>query len=161
MEKVYSSILLLLNEAGIDFLTMEHEASHTSEESARIRGDKLSSGAKAIVYKVQDEYNLFVLAADRKMSPKKIKDYFKSIGKKAKKTRFATSEELLEMTELVPGSVPPFGRPILDFDLYVDPTLLENNRISFNAGTLTNSINMSLEDYINISKPVVFDFEED
>ena len=82
------------------------------------------------------------------------------MGKKAKRSRFATSEELFEMTGLVPGSVPPFGRPILGFDLFVDPSLKENEQISFNAGSLTNSISMSLEDYIRVAQPVVFEFVE-
>ena len=101
------------------------------------------------------------MAADRKMDPKKIKVHFKAHGKKAKKTRFARPDELLELTGLVPGSVPPFGRPILDFDLFVDPSLQQNKYISFNAGSLTNSIRMNLEDYMRIAQAEVFDFVQE
>ena len=156
--EVHYQIIALLNEREIEYLLREHEATPTSEDSARIRGESLSSGAKAIVYKIQNEFSLFVFAADRKMDPKKIKSHFKSLGKRAKKTRFANVEELKEMTGLVPGSVPPFGRPILQFDLYVDPSLLENEKISFNAGSLKHSITMQLEDYIKVSNPEIFDF---
>lgn len=158
--KIFYEIKNLLQNHQIPFQHKEHEPTLTSEIAAKVRGDALSSGAKAIVYKVQSEFCLFVFAADRKMDVKKVKTYFKAQGKRAKKTRFASAEELKEMTGLVPGSVPPFGRPILDFDLYVDPSLLENEEISFNAGSLTNSIRMRLEDYIKIAQPVVFDFVE-
>jgi len=158
---VFNKIKSLLVEQGVAFEEKEHEATLTSEDSARIRGDKLSAGAKAILYKVQDSFYLFVLAANEKMDTKKIKQYFKDKGMKAKKTRFATREELKEMTGLVPGSVPPFGRPILDFDLFVDPSLLSNETISFNAGSLTNSLKMGLEDYMNVSGAVVFNFSID
>jgi len=155
---VFDKIQLFLEEQGVQFEKKEHEATLTSEDSARIRGDKLSQGAKAIVYKVQDEFYLFVLAADEKLDPKKIKQYFKDKGKKVKKTRFASVDELKEMTGLVPGSVPPFGKPMLDFELFVDPSLLVNKTISFNAGSLTKSIAMALDDYISVSNAIIFQF---
>lgn len=156
--KVYESIVALLDSAQIECEKIHHEATPTSEDSARVRGDALSSGAKAIVYKVQDEFCLFVFAADQKLDTKMIKTYFKEQGKRVKKTRFATAEELMELTGLIPGSVPPFGRPILDLDLYVDPSLLFNELISFNAGSMTDSIKMTLKDYQRIANPVIFDF---
>ena len=158
---IFDQIKNLLSENNISFEQKEHEITLTSEDSARIRGDELSSGAKAILYKVQDSFYLFVFAADKKMDTKKIKQYFKEQNLKAKKTRFASHEELLEMTGLVPGSVPPFGRPILDFDLFVDPSLTANENIAFNAGSLTNSISMKLEDYIKVAKPQIFNFTQE
>ena len=77
---------------------------------------------------------------------------------KLKKTRFATAEELHELTGLVPGAVPPFGSPILPFELYVDSSILANPRIAFNAGSLTDSIVVSVEDYLRVAKPTVFEF---
>ena len=156
--KVFHSITALLDDHNIEYVHTHHEATPTSEDSARVRGDKLSMGAKAIVYKIQDSYCLFVFAANQRMDPKRIKTYCKEQGKRAKKTRFASPEELMELTGLVSGSVPPFGKPIFDFDLYVDPSLLENEFISFNAGSLTDSLKMSLADYLEIAKPVVFPF---
>ncbi len=154
---VLENILHLLDNHQISYIQIHHEPTLTSEDSARVRGEDLSSGAKAIVYKVQDEFCLFVLAADRRLDPKKIKTYFKSLGKRVKKTRFATREELITQTGLVPGSVPPFGKPILPYTLYIDRSLLANTHISFNAGSLTDSLKLSLEDYVSISTGVVVD----
>ena len=56
-----------------------------------------------------------------------------------------------------PGSVPPFGS-VIGLKTYVDRSLLENEEISFNAGSLTNSIKMKLKDYLNVEKPVIEDF---
>ena len=39
--------------------------------------------------------------------------------------RFADAAELLELTGLVPGSVPPFGPPVLPLELWADPALCE------------------------------------
>ena len=158
MTPTYQRICALLQSQNLRFEEIHHIATPTSIDSAKIRGDDLSQGAKAILYKVQDGFSLFVFAADKRMNPKLIKDHFKSRGKKAKKTRFASNEELKDLTGLVPGSVPPFGRPILDFDLYIDPSLLENEIIAFNAGSITDSIKMSLSDYIDVSRGEVFTF---
>jgi prolyl-tRNA editing enzyme YbaK/EbsC (Cys-tRNA(Pro) deacylase) len=94
-----------------------------------------------------------VLSAARQLDSAAIKQYFGT-----KKSRFATGEELLRMTGLTPGAVPPFGRPVLPFDLFVDGSILENDRIAFNAGSLTTSIIMSVKDYMRVAQPTVFDF---
>src|SRR5436309_14715756 len=103
---VLDSVRSLLTQAGIPFAEKEHPPTRTSEESAAARGEPLAVGAKALLLRTDDVYGLFVLPADRKLDSAAIR---RELG--AKKTRFATPEELQEMTGLVPGSVPPFGRP--------------------------------------------------
>jgi prolyl-tRNA editing enzyme YbaK/EbsC (Cys-tRNA(Pro) deacylase) len=75
-----------------------------------------------------------------------------------KKTRFATADELLALTGLVPGSVPPFGPPVLPFELFVDEALSNNDRIAFNAGSLTTSMVVPMADYLAVAKGRVFAF---
>jgi prolyl-tRNA editing enzyme YbaK/EbsC (Cys-tRNA(Pro) deacylase) len=63
------------------------------------------------------------------------------------------------LTGLVPGSLPPFGRPLLPFDLFADSSLgAEQNKVAFNAGSLTDSIVMSATDWAEFAKPQRFDF---
>ena len=69
------------------------------------------------------------------------------------KVGFATRDELLELTGLVPGCVPPFGHPILPFDLYIDTGIERNDKIAFNAGSLTDSIILATADYLRIARP--------
>jgi Ala-tRNA(Pro) deacylase len=142
-----------LTAEGVPFREAHHEPTRTSEESARARGEEMRIGGKALVIKVDDTFRLFILSADRKLDSGAIKQHFS-----AKKTRFATPEELLEMTGLVPGSVPPFGEPILPFPLYVDPSVFENERVAFNAGSLTDSMIIAVSDYRRVINPGVFSF---
>ena len=58
----------------------------------------------------------------------------------------------------LPGSVPPFGRPILDLTLYCDHSVAQRDRVAFNAGSLTDSVLVRVEDYLRVAKPEVFDF---
>ncbi|HWE00357.1 MAG TPA: YbaK/EbsC family protein [Bryobacteraceae bacterium] len=142
-----------LTREEIPFREVHHEPTRTSEESARARGEELRVGGKALVIKVDDAFRLFVLSADRKLDSAAIKSHFP-----ARKTRFATPDELKELTGLVPGSVPPFGPPILPFPLYADESVLENERIAFNAGSLTDSIIMPIGAWRRLAQPEIFRF---
>ena len=155
---IFTHIKEQLDKAAIPYQIMHHPPTYTSEQSAEYRGEPLSVGAKAIVYKIEKAFYLFVMPADRKIETKKVKQYFKDQGKRAKKSRFATADELMELTGLVPGSVPPFGNPILPFTLFVDQSILENEKVAFNAGSLTDSIIMNRADYLNIAAATIFDF---
>jgi Ala-tRNA(Pro) deacylase len=150
---VYDRIVSLLTERTIAFRAVHHEPTTTSEASALARGESIAVGGKAILMKVDAEFRIFVLSAALKVDSKKIKDHFG-----AKKIRFATAEELLEKTGLVPGSLPPFGPPIFDIPLYVDSSVLANSIIAFNAGSLTDSLILPVPEYMSVALPAVFDF---
>jgi prolyl-tRNA editing enzyme YbaK/EbsC (Cys-tRNA(Pro) deacylase) len=144
---VLEAIRGLLNGAGIAFVEKQHEPTYTSEQSARARCEPLEIGAKALVIKTDEVYRLFVLPADRRVDSQAIKRH---LG--VKKLRFADAAELLELTGLVPGSVPPFGRPVLDLPLVADPALLSREKMAFNAGSLTTSVIMASADYERIAE---------
>lgn len=137
-----------LTSEGITFREVHHEPTLTSDDSARARGEELRVGGKALLLRTADGFALFVLPADRKVDSGAIRREL-NCGK----LRFATREELAELTGLAPGSVPPFGRPILQFPLYVDAAIRDNDRIAFNAGSLTDSMILAMVDYLRVAKP--------
>jgi len=146
-----------LDTAGIVFREVHHEPTRTSEESAAARGEPLSVGAKALLLRTDDVFRLFVLPADRKLDSNAIRRY---LG--VRKTRFASVEELGQLVGLVPGAVPPFGEPILPFELYADDSVgVEHDRVAFNAGSLTDSIIMAASDWAAIARPTRFRFAQD
>ena len=152
---MFLAIKNLLQEHSAPFREVHHEPTPTSAEAAKARNEDISIGGKAILLKVGDRFRLFVLSAALKLDSAAIKRHFK-----AKKLRFATPEELLELTGLVPGAVPPFGKPLLPFELCVDRSITDNDRIAFNAGSLTDSIVMDVTDYLEIAAPTVLDFSQ-
>jgi Ala-tRNA(Pro) deacylase len=150
-----SQIRAWLTGLTVPFREVSHEPTPTSADSARARGEELRVGGKALLLKLDDTFRLFVLSAARKLDSGTIKRHFA-----ARKLRFATADELRESTGLAPGAVPPFGPPILPFELYVDESILESQVIAFNAGSLTTSIIMAVGDYVRIAKPTVLRFSE-
>ena len=149
----FEKIVAWLTREGAAFRHVQHAPTFTSEESAAARGEPVKVGGKALLVKVGDDFRLFVLSAVRKFDSSAVKKHFG-----VKKTRFAEREEMEKLTGLVPGSVPPFGEPILALPLYVDPSVMENEVIAFNAGSLTDSIIMPVADYVRLAKPEVLAF---
>ena len=151
---VLDDIRALLRQHGVEVREAQHAPTRTSQEAADARGEPLEIGGKAIVAKVDDTFHVFVLSAARQLDGRAI---CRHLG--AQRFRFATAAELGELTGLVPGCVPPFGRPILPLDLYIDTSILDNERIAFNAGSLTVSMILDRARYLEIARPTqVFSF---
>ncbi len=149
----FEAIVRLLDETETPYRHVHHEPTRTSEESARVRGEDVRIGGKALLIKTNEVFRLFVMSAVLKLDSSAIKKHFK-----VRKIRFATADELLEQSGLVPGSVPPFGRPILPYELFIDPTIHTNEKIAFNAGSLTDSIIMTVPHYLKLANPTELAF---
>jgi len=149
--KIFEKIKKVLDERSLKYSVKHHEPVYTSEQAAKIRGQSLKQGAKAIILKTEENFVLAVLSAEKKIDSKKLKEILGS-----KKISFSDVEKL-KTYGLQPGSVPPFGS-ILGLKTYVDRSLLENNEISFNAGSLTDSITLRLKDYLIVENPIICDF---
>jgi prolyl-tRNA editing enzyme YbaK/EbsC (Cys-tRNA(Pro) deacylase) len=153
-DQVLPRIRQLLHDRGCAFREIEHAATFTSEESALARGEELGVGAKALLLRTDDAFRLFVLPADRKLDSAALKRELH-----VKRIRFATPEELAELTGLVPGSVPPFGEPVLPFELFADTEVgVRYDKVAFNAGSLTVSIIMRGSDWETVAAPARFAF---
>jgi Ala-tRNA(Pro) deacylase len=144
---VFDHLQVRLQEAGVVFTVLRHQAVYTSEEAAAVRGTPLSSGAKALVVKAGDDFLLLVVPADRKLDSKKART---SLGVKA--LRFATREEVEQLTGLQPGSIPPFGS-LFALPTHCDPALALNESINFNAGDHCISVQMSYAAFITAENP--------
>jgi len=97
---------------------------------------------------------MIVLPADRKLASKLAR---KSMG--IKSLRFASREEVEQLTGLTPGSIPPFGS-LFDLPTWCDEKLSAEERINFNAGDHSISISMTFADYIAVEQPRMGAFSE-
>ena len=144
----------LLKQHEVAFQVLRHEPVYTSEEAARVRGTPLASGAKALVCKGEDRFVMFVIPADRKLDSRAVRRV-----KGWRKLRFATREEVLELTGLAPGSIPPFGS-LFGLPTLCDERLGENDVINFNAGDHSISVSMRYADYLRVEHPELGEFAE-
>jgi Ala-tRNA(Pro) deacylase len=131
----------------VPFEVTRHAPVYTSEEAATIRGTTLASGAKALICKADDQFVLIVLPADRRLASKLLR---KSFGTKS--LRFASREEVAQLTGLAPGSIPPFGS-LFGLATWCDEGLRQQERINFNAGDHAISISMTCADWQQVESP--------
>lgn len=152
MSSVFQRIHDRLQSGGIPFSILHHEPVYTSEQAAAVRGVSLASGAKALIVKAGDRFVLLVLPADRKLDSRKARE---SLA--VRSLRFASKEEVLDLTGLQPGSIPPFGS-LFQLPTYCDPALEANPSINFNAGDHSISIQMAFADYERAESPTLLSF---
>jgi len=137
----------VLRQHGVSFEVLRHPPVFTSEAAAAVRGVPLSSGAKALICKVDDRFVMFVIPADRKLDSKQVRQ---ALGVRA--LRFASAEELRQLTSLTPGAVPPLGS-LFGLATHCDVRLAENERINFNAGDHSISVSMRYADFLQVERP--------
>src|SRR4029450_3390272 len=153
-EVVFDRVSQFLGGKSIAFEVLRHAPVYTSEEAARVRGTPLGSGAKALVCKADDRFVMIVLPADRKLASKTVR---KEEG--VKSLRFASREEVEQLTGLAPGSIPPFGS-LFGLATWCDARLSEHARINFNAGDHAISISMTYADYLVAEQPKLGTYAE-
>ncbi len=153
-ESVFERIEGLLREHGVPYDVLRHAPVYTSQEAAQVRGTPLASGAKALVCKGDDAVVMFVVPADRKLDSKGIRQ-----SRGWRKLRFVTREEVLKITGLEPGSIPPFGS-LFGLRTFCDERLGLNEKINVNAGDHSISVSMRYADYVRVESPELGTFAE-
>ncbi|QDU30050.1 Prolyl-tRNA editing protein ProX [Anatilimnocola aggregata] len=146
-DSVFVRLCALLDARQLPYEVLHHAPVFTSEEAAAIRGTTLASGAKALICKVDEQFVLIVLPADRKLASKLAK---KALG--GKSLRFATKEEVLQLTGLTPGSIPPFGS-LFQLPTWCDEQLAQQPQLNFNAGDHAISLKLTYETFVQAEQP--------
>lgn len=145
MSDLHQRLRQFLTQNKASFEEVEHVETLTCSESAKARGKDQKIGGKTLLLKDKRDFRLFTMSASLEFDSQKARHLLKS-----QKLRFASKEELWELTGAVSGALPPFGRPLQDLDLYVDPSVLDNEEIAFNAGLLTCSFIMNTKIWFDL-----------
>lgn len=145
--EVLARIRSALTEAGVAFTHTTHDPVYTSAEAAAVRGVPLHSGAKALIVKGDAGFVMIIMPADLSLDGAAAR---KLLG--SRRLRFANKDELAELTGLTPGAVPPFGS-LFGLETICDERLADNTHINFNAGSHSDSFQMTYEAYVAYEKP--------
>ena len=151
---VFERLQQFLQHQAVTFEVLRHEPVFTSEEAARVRGTTLASGAKALICKADARFVMFVLPADKRLASKEVR---KRLGLQS--LRFASREEVAELTGLQPGSIPPFGS-LFGVPTHCDNALSQQSEINFNAGDHAISIRMTYADFARAEQLQIGSFAE-
>jgi Ala-tRNA(Pro) deacylase len=153
--EVTDRVEALLREAGVTFRLYSHAPVFTSAEAARVRGTTPEEGAKALLVKADEQFYLVVISGVLRVDNKALRRLLGVHG-----VRFATAEELLQLTGCRPGAVPPLGN-LFDLPVLMDESLRRCEQVSFNAGSNSWSVTMRREDLERLIQPRVGAFAAD
>ena len=142
-----------LDQNEIRYVMIRHSNAFTSQEiaaSAHVSGREF---AKTVMFKVDDRMAMAVLPASYQIDFGLLRDIFR--GRKVSLATEAEFSSSFPDCEL--GAMPPFGN-LYGMEVYVAETLTADKEIAFNAGTHSEIIRLSYEDYARLVQPRVFRF---
>ena len=142
-----------LDQKGIKYVVISHSLAYTAQEiaaTAHIHGKQV---AKTVIVKTDKKYAMAVLPANYRVDIQRLK---KAVG--VRKAEIASEEEFAELFPgCALGAMPPFGN-LYDMDVWVDRSLTEDEEIVFNAGSHTELVKLSYEDYERLVRPKIAEF---
>ncbi len=150
--ETYTKLIELLDQHKAQYRLIDHEPEGRTEIVSPMRGNKVSQAAKCIVIMVKigkkvTKYVLAVVAGDAKVNLNAIKALFQGTY-----ISFATPEIAEKLAGSVSGTILPFSfNP--ELELIVDPELLKNEELFFNAARLDRSMALRTSDYTELAKP--------
>lgn len=139
-----------LDDESVKYVTIRHSPAFTAQEiaaSAHIPGQEL---AKTVVVRLDGDLAMVVLPAPDQVDLDRLAE-----ASGAEIVELAREEEFEErFPDCETGAMPPFGN-LYDMDVYVAEHLAEDDEIAFNAGTHTELIRMSFDDFRRLVEPKV------
>jgi len=150
--ETYTKLIEFLDQHNAQYRLIDHEPEGRTEIVSPMRGNEVSQAAKCIVVmvKITKKLKKFILAVvpgDAKVDLNALKNMFKGGY-----VSFATPEIAENLAGSVSGTILPFSfNP--ELELIVDPKLLENEELFFNAARLDRSMALKTSDYKELAKP--------
>ncbi|MDG4794585.1 YbaK/EbsC family protein [Micromonospora sp. WMMD1082] len=150
----YERLTALLAEHGVAYRLIPHEPQGVTSPASRLRGHPLSQAAKCIVTRVKvgkkvSRFLLAVVPGDRLVSFEAVREMYGGTY-----ASFATRETAEGLSGCEIGTIVPFSFRD-DLDLIVDPALLAEPEIFFNAARLDLSIALDTRDWRRLAAPRV------
>jgi Ala-tRNA(Pro) deacylase len=139
-----------LDSNNVKYVTITHSRSYTAQdvaESAHIPGKEL---AKTVMVRIDGRMAMAVVPASTRVDFERLKQV---AG--AKTVELASERDFKDMfPECEPGAMSPFGN-LYGLEVYAAESLAEDREIAFSAGSHTELIKMSYQDFERLVKPKV------
>ena len=148
----YDRLVALLDRQGAQYRLIDHEPEGRTEIVSPMRGNALRQAAKCMVLMVKvgkkvTKYVLAVVPGDARVDLNAVKTLLGGTY-----ISFASADIAERVAGSVAGTILPFSFD-QELELIVDPTLLENDEIYFNAARLDRSMALRTSDYVALTQP--------
>ncbi|MBV9230902.1 MAG: YbaK/prolyl-tRNA synthetase associated domain-containing protein [Chloroflexi bacterium] len=151
-EETYTHLITWLDQHGAQYRLIDHEPEGRTELVSAMRGNALSQAAKCIILMVKigkkiTKYILAVVPGDASVDLQAVKALMRGTY-----IAFASSDIAERLAGSVAGTILPFSFN-QELELIVDPSLLENDELYFNAARLDRSLVLKTSDYVALAQP--------
>lgn len=139
-----------LDSQGVTYRHFTHPQAFTASATAEAQHVSGRELAKSVVVKADDELMLAVIPANDRLDVEKL-----SHLARASSIRLAREEEFEAVFKgCEVGAEPPLGK-LYNLPVWLDASFEDHANIIFNAGTHTDTIQMSMVDFENLEQPRV------
>lgn len=140
-------------EQGVKYEVRQHPEVHTAQEVAAVEHVPGRLVAKVVVGVVDGRMTELVLPAPYRVDMPKLRA---ALG--AKEARLAREEEFAGLfPDCEVGAMPPFGN-LYNVPVVADPSLSQDPKIVFNAGTHRETMTVSYQDFVRLVAPTIAEF---
>ncbi|RIL08500.1 MAG: deacylase [Proteobacteria bacterium] len=144
-----------LESQQINFRRIEHPPAYSAQETAAAAHVPGREFAKTVIVKVDGELVMLVLTAAERVDFDMLR-----VLTRAKNVELASEKEIREISpESELGAMPPFGN-LYGIPVLVSPEIACDREIAFNAGSHTELIRLSFDDYRRLVRPQVVEFTQ-
>jgi Ala-tRNA(Pro) deacylase len=152
MSDIYNHLITWLDAQQASYQLIDHAPEGRTEMVSQIRGNALAQAAKCLILMVKigkkvTKYVLAVVPGDARVDLVAVRALLGGTY-----VAFASPEVAERLAGSVTGTVLPFSFSS-DLELIVDPSLLENDELYFNAARLDRSMALKTSDYLAIAQP--------
>lgn len=154
---IAKKIIDFLEEKAYKFQIIDHRTTYTAWDVAQTEKIKPSEVVKALALKVNNDYFVALIPADKKLDKKKFLKFINGLRKKSKKKAYSKidfAKEAWMKKNLLGklGAIPPFGE-LLDLDIYADNLLSKKKFLFLGSGNYETSLRISARQYFKIENP--------
>lgn len=139
-----------LDNNQVKYISIDHSPSYTAQEIAAVAHVSGKQLAKTVIVKAGDKLMMVVLPATAHVNFADLRDF---LGvKEVDLAREADFKSKFPECEV--GAMPPFGN-LYDIPVLVSSELVDQERIAFNAGTHSELMWLSYQDFERLVKPKI------
>lgn len=151
-----------LDKQKYKYQVVEHRTTFTAWDTAQTEHVKPQDVSKALVLKLDKEYAVALLPANKNLDKQKFLKLYntfqkKNEGKAVKKVEFAKEVWMKKTLPGKVGAVAPFAE-LLKLPIFADKLLLKSKKIYVGSGEYEYSFLVSSKDYFKKENPVVGGF---
>ncbi len=138
------------------FQSVDHKKTYTAWDVAQTGKIKPEEVVKALAVKVDKEYVIALVPANRKLDKKKFLKFLKTLWKKEgkkgpQKVDFAKEAWMKKNLPGKVGAIPPFPG-LLKLEVYADNLLAKKKTLYLGSGEYQISLKLSVKEYFQIEK---------